>query len=162
MGFDSGIANFGWAVIEEEVVEGLKPVVKYGTIRTIKSFEYRERMYHIVQEVVPLIYRYNPQAVCLEQIMLRVVSKPVMYAFAVAQLVIHELLEYNYEQKEMHEPEIRIEEVNPMELKKWFCKNAKADKQEMIETVKIKFSIKGKINEHEADAVALAAYSMNH
>jgi len=62
----------------------------------------------------------------------------------------------------MHEPEIHIEEINPMKLKKWFCGNARAGKQEMIETVKVKFPIKGKINEHEADAVALAAYSMNH
>lgn len=138
LGIDPGIANTGWAVLEE------RKVIATGTIRTSPKMARPARLYKIRCELALVLGFYEPSRVVMERLgrFTRNTAHTSVEAQGVIRLTCWEYSRYTHD-------------FAPMQVKKAVTGNGRATKDEVAEVVRAITGWEGGSN-HEADAVAIA------
>ncbi|HBD05546.1 TPA: crossover junction endodeoxyribonuclease RuvC [Candidatus Uhrbacteria bacterium] len=148
LGIDPGFGRTGFGVIKLE--KGQLCILDYGCITTKSKTDLSKRLVEIYSDLVSIIKKHKPDAVCIEKLFF---SKNVKTAIDVghARGVVLLVSEMNH---------VPIIEITPTALKTAIVGYGRADKKQMQEMIKRMFKLK-KIPKPDdaADALALATYA---
>lgn len=145
LGIDPGIATTGFAFIKEKNKE--QEVLDYGVISTSAKQEFPERLKYIHQALIKLIKKFQPDAVCVEQLFF---AKNVKTALNVGQargvILLTAILN-----------KLPLYEFTPLQVKQAVCGYGQADKCQVQNMVKILLKLKTIPKPDDAaDALAIA------
>lgn len=146
LGLDPGLSATGFAVVSGE------KCLNYGTIPSDKNQILGERISKILFGVKRKIREYSPDVCVVETLFFRPVSaRSVIYSAHLRGAIFYLLFK----------EKIPIVEVTPAKVKKLLTGNGRASKQQIDFMVRRIYDLAGKINEHAADALAVAySYSV--
>jgi crossover junction endodeoxyribonuclease RuvC len=141
LGIDPGVANVGWAVVNEGVL------IEGGVIVTGKDQEGGQRLKKIKLELVEILERYQIKAAGLESLYFAKNAKSaikVAEAIGVIKLTIAEA-------------GIGLKELTPLQVKMAIVGYGRAEKRQVLEMVKIMLGGQEVLGpSHVGDAVAVA------
>ncbi len=148
LGIDPGYERCGFAVIEKFGSAQVK-LLNYGLIKTRSSDLFAVRQSEIAEDFSTLLERYKPDMLSIEDLFF---AQNVTTGLKVAQ--VRGILTYL-----AHDFGCQIIEPKPVEVKKFFCGDGKADKLAMKQMAQVTFSLRSspKIDD-TADAIALAYF----
>jgi len=150
LGIDPGLASTGWGVLED--INGKILYIDHGTIKTKADCPRAERLFFILQSVRSIIEKYAPGEAAIETLYF---GKNVSSAIPVAEArgVISAAIA---------EKGIRLHEFTPNAIKLGVAGNARADKEQVQEMVKIILGLDDIPKpDHAADALAAAICAIN-
>jgi len=141
LGIDPGIANLGWAVMNEE------KLVEYGCIETKSGEKSEDRLDFIFGEVEELLDRYKVSEVVMESLYF---AKNAKSAIKVAEVmgVIKVCAKRN---------KVKVYEYTPLQIKTALTGYGRASKDQVEDMVKRLLGLVEPIRpDHASDAVAVA------
>ena len=144
LGIDPGLANLGLGVVEGDVRRAV--CLHHACVTTPSSQEMGQRLLTIHQQVSALIDEYQPEAVALEDQILR---RQADVAFKVGQA-------YGVVQLTCGQRGLPVYGYGPMQVKKALVGTGRAEKGQVIYMVKANLGLRTLTNNHAADALALA------
>lgn len=145
LGFDPGFADTGFGVIAKD--NSSLRLVEAGSIRTIKTKDFVERLQIIYDEVDKLVKKYQPDIIAVEKLYF---AKNVKTALDVGQARGVLLLAISKNKKD-------IFEFTPLQVKQAVCANGQASKQQVGLMVKTILGLKTVLKSDDAaDALAVA------
>ncbi len=150
LGFDPGLANTGWGVIDADTSR-LVPVA-YGSITTPPDISAGARLDIIFSESEKIIKKYKPDAAGMESLYF---SKNVTSAIPVAQArgILFLSLFRNG---------IDVEEYTPQQIKQGITGNGRSGKLKVQEMIRILLGLKNIPEpDHAADALGAAICCFN-
>lgn len=150
LGIDPGLANLGIGLVEGDVRKARH--LHHVCLTTESAWLMPRRLQYIHEEVSRLIAEYQPDAVAIEDQILRRqadVAFKVGQAFGVVQLACAQA-------------GVPIHAYGPMQVKKSLVGAGRADKEQVIYMVKATLGIRDLFNNHAADALALALTHLAH
>lgn len=150
LGIDPGLANLGLGLVEGDIRKSRH--VHHVCITTASAWAMPQRLAYLHQEVSRLITEYQPDAVSIEDQILR---KQADVAFKVGQA-------YGVVQLACAQAEVPIFTYGPTQVKQTLVGTGRADKGQVIYMVKASLGIRELFNNHAADALALALTHMAH
>lgn len=141
LGIDPGLANLGWAVMNEE------KLVEYGCVTTKAKVESELRLEKIFDEVESLIKKYKVERMVMESLYF---AKNAKSAIKVAEVM--GVLKLCARQNR-----IEVKEYTPLQIKVTLTGYGRAGKGQVEEMVKRLLDRDEAINpDHASDAVAVA------
>lgn len=145
LGIDPGFATTGFALIKEKNKE--LEVIDYGVITTTTKQEFSERLKYLHQALTKIMKKYQPDAVCVEQLYF---AKNVKTALNVGQargvILLTAILN-----------KLPLYEFTPLQVKQAVCGYGQADKCQVQNMVKILLKLKTIPKPDDAaDALAIA------
>ncbi|MFP4153392.1 MAG: crossover junction endodeoxyribonuclease RuvC [Alkalispirochaeta sp.] len=150
LGIDPGLASTGWGVIRGD--RGRISCVGYGVVRTASSQEVGERLGKIYDAIVDMVRRYAPDAAGIEGLYF---TKNTTSAIPVAQARGVVLLALN-------QLGVPAREFTPQVIKQGVVGTGQADKEQVMQMVRIVLGMEEVPRpDHAADALA-AAVTMLH
>ena len=150
LGFDPGLANTGWGVIDADTSRMIP--VAYGSITTPARLSSGERLNMIYDKSVELSKKFNPQAAGIENLFF---AKNVTSALPVAQAKGILLLA-------LYQAGIEAYEYTPMQIKQNITGNGRADKNQVQQMIKLLLGLKEIPKpDHAADALGAAVCCYN-
>lgn len=150
LGIDPGLANLGLGLIDGNVRKARH--LHHVCITTESAWVMPRRLSYIYDEVSRLIDTYQPEAVAIEDQILRRqadVAFKVGQAFGVVQLACAQA-------------GVPVHHYGPMQVKKALVGSGRADKEQVIYMVKASLGVRELFNNHAADALALALTHLAH
>lgn len=148
LGIDPGYERCGFAVIEKSKA-GLK-LMDYGVIKTAAGKAFELRLEEIGDDFQHLVDRYKPDILSIEDLFF---AQNVTTAMKVSQ--VRGVLNYL-----AHKSGLQIVEPKPVEIKKAFCGDGKADKKAMQQMAQMTFKLDSKPKlDDAADAIGAAFYA---
>ena len=66
MGFDPGLINTGWGVLEKN--DNFEKYIAHGCISPLKNLNLGDRLLAIYQDTLDLLNIYNPNSIAVEKI----------------------------------------------------------------------------------------------
>lgn len=151
LGFDPGLANTGWGIIDASGGR-FKPVA-YGSITTPAGSPPGERLNMIYESVFNLISKYKPVMAGVENLFF---AKNVTSAIPVAQakgILLLALFKKNVETMEF----------TPQQIKQNITGNGRADKNQVQELIKLLLGLREIPKpDHAADALGAAICCYNN
>ncbi|ADV65730.1 crossover junction endodeoxyribonuclease RuvC [Deinococcus maricopensis] len=150
LGIDPGLANLGIGVVDGDARKArhLHSVCLF----TASAWELPRRLRYLHEEVSRLIEVFEPEAVAIEEQYLR---KQADVAFKVGQA-------FGVVQLACAQADIPIYTYGPMQVKQTIVGTGRADKEQVIYMVKATLGIRDIMNDHAADALALAMTHLAH
>lgn len=150
LGFDPGLANTGWGVIDADTSR-LVPVA-YGSITTPAGIPPGERLNMIFDKAEEIIEQFTPRIAGIENLFF---AKNVTSAIPVAQAKGILLLS-------LHKSGVPAFEYTPQQIKQNITGSGKADKKQVQELVKLLLGLKEIPKpDHAADALGAAVCCYN-
>lgn len=144
LGVDPGLANLGLGLIEGDARKARH--LHHVCLVTESAWVMPRRLQYIHSEVARLLAEYQPEAVAIEDQILRRqadVAFKVGQAFGVVQLACAQA-------------GVPIHAYGPMQIKRALVGTGRADKEQVIYMVKASLGLREVFNNHAADALALA------
>ncbi len=150
LGIDPGLANLGIGLIDGN---SRKAQHLYHTCLTTPSTQpMTERLVYLHSEVGRLIAEYQPEAVAIEDQILR---KQADIAFKIGQA-------FGVIQLACAQAGLSMQNYGPMQVKQTLVGTGRADKDQVIYMVKAQLGLREGLNNHAADALALALTHLAH
>ena len=144
MGIDPGV-NPAWGVIEVDA--GEIKIVKYGKIKSDPELRMEDRMWEIHTKLMCVIAAHAPASIGVESVFCR---HNTMGFILLTGAMIASILAAQHHG-------ISVSTHMAPGVKRLICGHAKADKKEMQEAIKKRFSLKEVIRPHDCnDAVSVA------
>ncbi|WP_309569935.1 crossover junction endodeoxyribonuclease RuvC [Deinococcus sp.] len=150
LGIDPGLANLGLGLVEGDIRRARH--LHHICLTTESAWVMPRRLQYIHEEVGRLIAEYRPEAVAIEDQILR---KQADVAFKVGQA-------YGVVQLACAQAGVPIHTYGPMQVKKSLVGTGRAEKEQVIYMVKASLGIRELFNNHAADALALALTHLAH
>lgn len=150
LGVDPGLANLGLGLVEGDIRKARH--LHHVCLTTESAWVMPRRLQYIHEEVSRLLAEYQPQAVAIENQILRRqadVAFKVGQAFGVVQLACAQA-------------GVPIHTYGPMQVKRSLVGTGRADKEQIIYMVKASLGLGELFNNHAADALALALTHLAH
>lgn len=150
LGVDPGLANLGLGLVDGNVRKARH--LHHVCITTESAWVMPRRLQYIHTEVTRLLAEYQPDAVAIEDQILRRqadVAFKVGQAFGVVQLACAQA-------------GVPIHAYGPMQVKRSLVGTGRAEKEQVIYMVKASLGIRELFNNHAADALALALTHLAH
>ncbi|WP_092263524.1 crossover junction endodeoxyribonuclease RuvC [Deinococcus reticulitermitis] len=150
LGIDPGLANLGLGLVEGDIRRARH--LYHVCLTTQSAWLMPRRLQYIYEEVSRLLAEYRPDAVAIENQILRRqadVAFKVGQAFGVVQLACAQA-------------GVPIHAYGPMQVKKSLVGAGRAEKEQVIYMVKASLGMKELFNDHAADALALALTHLAH
>lgn len=150
LGIDPGLANLGLGLVEGDVRKARH--LYHVCLTTESAWVMPRRLQYIHEEVSRLLAEYRPEAVAIEDQILRRqadVAFKVGQAFGVVQLACAQA-------------GVPIHSYGPMQVKKALVGTGRAEKEQVIYMVKATLGVRELFNNHAADALALALTHLAH
>jgi len=150
LGVDPGLANLGLGLVEGDVRRARH--LHHVCLTTESAWLMPRRLQYLHEEVTRLLATYQPDAVAIEDQILRRqadVAFKVGQAFGVVQLACAQA-------------GVPIHAYGPMQVKRTLVGTGRADKEQVIYMVKASLGIRELFNNHAADALALALTHLAH
>jgi crossover junction endodeoxyribonuclease RuvC len=146
LGLDPGLTATGYALVLGE------KCLDYGIVPSDKNQALGERIAKILTGLKKKIREHTPDVCVIETLFFRPVSaRSVIYSAHLRGAIFYLLFK----------EKIPIIEVTPAKVKKLLTGNGRASKQQIDFMVRRIYNLSGKINEHAADALAVAySYSV--
>ena len=144
LGIDPGLANLGLGLIEGDIRKARH--LHHVCLTTQSAWIMPRRLQYIHSEVSRLLAEYQPEAVAIEDQILRRqadVAFKVGQAFGVVQLACAQA-------------GVPVHPYGPMQVKRALVGTGRADKEQVIYMVKASLGLREIFNNHAADALALA------
>lgn len=150
LGIDQGIANLGYAIIDEN-----EKLITYGCITTTSNESIEKRFEKIYIELSNIINEYEPDNISCEKLFFstpgkgkRKKSASIVYTNMITGLIILLAGQFN----------MNLKMFVPGSVKKKITNNGKATKDEVIGVIEKKYDIKTSKTkkEHIFDALAIA------
>lgn len=146
LGVDPGLERTGWAVIEKKQ-RGEVSICAVGLIKTSPTHDLQIRLAKIYDELSLVVGKYLPCEAAVEEIYFtkRTNSQTsTTYARGIILLALHKA-------------SIKTAHYNPTTVKSMFCGNGSADKNQMIKTAMLVFSLRNPLKPDDvSDAAAIA------
>ncbi|MEO0074639.1 MAG: crossover junction endodeoxyribonuclease RuvC [candidate division WOR-3 bacterium] len=141
LGLDPGLSVTGYGfVVNEQCLD-------YGMVRTDNAYPLGERIAKIISNLRKLILRHKPKVCVIESLFFRQQSaRSVIYSAHLRGALFYLLFKLN----------IPVIEVTPAKVKKVLTGNGRASKAQINYMVRKLYKLDGKVNEHAADALAVA------
>lgn len=150
MGIDPGLANLGLGLVEGDARRAQH--LYHVCLTTESAWLMPRRLQYLHEEVSRLLEQYRPEAVAIEDQILRRqadVAFKVGQAFGVVQLACAQA-------------GVPVHAYGPMQVKKALVGTGRAEKEQIIYMVKATLGIRELFNNHAADALALALTHLAH
>lgn len=150
LGIDPGLANLGLGLVEGDVRKAKH--LYHVCLTTQSAWLMPRRLQYLHEEVSRLLAEYQPDAVAIEDQILRRqadVAFKVGQAFGVVQLACAQA-------------EVPVHAYGPMQVKKALVGTGRAEKEQVIYMVKAQLGVRELFNNHAADALALALTHLAH
>ncbi|MEF2280080.1 crossover junction endodeoxyribonuclease RuvC [Deinococcus sp. YIM 134068] len=150
LGVDPGLANLGLGLVEGDIRKARH--LHHVCLTTESAWVMPRRLQYIHEEVSRLLAEYQPQAVAIENQILRRqadVAFKVGQAFGVVQLACAQA-------------GVPIHAYGPMQVKRSLVGTGRADKEQVIYMVRASLGLGELFNNHAADALALALTHLAH
>ena len=149
LGIDPGYERCGFAVLEASN-EGIK-LIDYGVIKTPAGAAFELRLEELGDDFQYLIEKYKPNVLSMEDLFF---AQNVTTAMKVSQ--VRGVFMYL-----AHKSGLQILEPKPVEIKKSFCGDGKADKKAMQQMAQMTFKLEAKPKlDDAADAIGAAFYAV--
>lgn len=146
LGIDPGMVNTGWGIIK---VENNKPFyIAEGNIKTNKNENFQNRIYHIFKEINNIFNIYSIDIAGIEDTFVNINPKS---SLELAQAKSAAMLAVKHNNCECIN-------VNNKQLKKYISSFGSSTKLQMQNSVKMLIPDAKLLNEHSADALAVAIY----
>ena len=150
LGFDPGLANTGWGVIDASTSRYIP--VAYGSITTPANLPQGERLDIIFRKSTEIIKEFTPDAAGIESLYF---TKNITSAIPVAQARGILLLS-------LFQSGINADEYTPQQIKQTITGSGKAEKQQLQEMLKIMLGLKEIPRpDHASDALGAAICCYN-
>lgn len=150
LGIDPGLANLGIGLVEGNSRKAQH--LCHICLTTASSDVMPRRLQYLHEEVSRLIAVYQPEAVAIEDQILR---KQADVAFKIGQA-------FGVVQLACAQAGLPIHAYGPMQVKQALVGTGRADKEQVIYMVKAQLGIREVFNNHAADALALAMTHLAH
>lgn len=150
LGIDPGLANLGLGLVEGDVRRAKH--LYHVCLTTESAWLMPRRLHYLYEEVSRLLAEYQPDAVAIEDQILR---KQADVAFKVGQA-------FGVVQLACAQAEVPIHAYGPMQVKKALVGTGRAEKEQVIYMVKAQLGLRDLFNNHAADALALALTHLAH
>lgn len=150
LGIDPGLANLGIGLVEGNSRKAQH--LYHICLTTASSDVMPRRLQYLHEEVSRLIAVYQPEAVAIEDQILR---KQADVAFKIGQA-------FGVVQLACAQAGLPIHAYGPMQVKQALVGTGRADKEQVIYMVKAQLGIREVFNNHAADALALAMTHLAH
>ena len=150
LGIDPGLANLGLGLIEGDIRKAKH--LHHVCLTTQSAWVMPRRLQYLHEEVTRLLGEYRPDAVAIEDQILRRqadVAFKVGQAFGVVQLACAQA-------------GVPVHSYGPMQVKQAVVGTGRADKEQVIYMVKATLGVRELFNNHAADALALALTHLAH
>ncbi|GHF56006.1 crossover junction endodeoxyribonuclease RuvC [Deinococcus metalli] len=150
LGIDPGLANLGLGLVDGDVRRARH--LYHVCLTTESAWIMPRRLQYIHEEVSRLLAEYQPDAVAIEDQILR---KQADVAFKVGQA-------FGVVQLACAQAGVPIHAYGPMQVKKALVGAGRAEKEQVIYMVKATLGVRELFNNHAADALALALTHLAH
>lgn len=150
LGIDPGLANLGLGLVEGDIRRARH--LHHVCLTTESAWLMPRRLQYLYEEVSRLLSEYQPDAVAIEDQILR---KQADVAFKVGQA-------FGVVQLACAQAGVPIHAYGPMQVKKALVGVGRAEKEQVIYMVKAQLGIRELFNNHAADALALALTHLAH
>lgn len=150
LGIDPGLANLGLGLVEGDVRKARH--LHHVCLTTESAWLMPRRLQYLHSEVTRLIEQYQPEAVAIEDQILR---KQADVAFKVGQA-------FGVVQLACAQAGVPVHAYGPMQVKKALVGTGRAEKEQVIYMVKAQLGVRELFNNHAADALALALTHLAH
>lgn len=150
LGIDPGLANLGLGLIEGDARRAKH--LYHVCLTTESAWLMPRRLHYLHDEVTRLLGEYRPDAVAIEDQILR---KQADVAFKVGQA-------FGVVQLACAQAGVPVHAYGPMQVKKTLVGAGRAEKEQVIYMVKAQLGIRELFNNHAADALALALTHLAH
>ncbi len=150
LGIDPGLANLGIGLVDGTARKASH--IHHVCLVTESAWIMPRRLQYIHAEVTRLIAEYQPEAVAIEDQILR---KQADVAFKVGQA-------FGVVQLACAQAGLPVHSYGPMQVKQTLVGTGRADKEQVIYMVKASLGIREVFNNHAADALALALTHLAH
>ena len=151
LGFDPGLANTGWGVIDAD--SRRMTAVAWGSIKTPAGKDSGERLDMIFEQSCEIISKYQPELAGIENLYF---AKNVSSALPVAQAKGILLLA-------LHRSSVPATEFTPPQIKQSITGSGRADKAQVQELIKLILGLKEIPKpDHAADALGAAVCCFNN
>jgi crossover junction endodeoxyribonuclease RuvC len=150
LGIDPGLANLGLGLVEGDIRKAKH--LHHVCLTTQSAWVMPRRLAYLHEEVTRLLGEYQPDAVAIENQILRRqadVAFKVGQAFGVVQLACAQA-------------GVPVHSYGPMQVKQAVVGTGRADKEQVIYMVKATLGVRELFNNHAADALALALTHLAH
>ncbi|MFC4454425.1 crossover junction endodeoxyribonuclease RuvC [Deinococcus sonorensis] len=150
LGIDPGLANLGLGIVEGDARKARH--LHHVCLITEAAWIMPRRLAYLHHEVSRLIEEFQPEAVAIEDQILRRqadVAFKIGQAFGVVQLACAQA-------------QLPVHTYGPMQVKQALVGTGRADKQQVEYMVKASLGIREVFNNHAADALALALTHLAH
>lgn len=150
LGIDPGLANLGLGLIDGDVRKARH--LHHVCVTTESAWLMPRRLQYIHEEVSRLLAEYQPEAVAIEDQILR---KQADVAFKVGQA-------FGVVQLACAQAGVPVHAYGPMQVKRSLVGTGRAEKEQVIYMVKATLGVRELFNNHAADALALALTHLAH
>ncbi|WP_019010986.1 crossover junction endodeoxyribonuclease RuvC [Deinococcus aquatilis] len=150
LGIDPGLANLGLGLVEGDVRRAKH--LHHVCLTTESAWIMPRRLQYIHEEVSRLLAEYQPDAVAIEDQILR---KQAEVAFKVGQA-------FGVVQLACAQAGVPVHSYGPMQVKRSLVGTGRAEKEQVIYMVKATLGIRELFNNHAADALAIALTHLAH
>lgn len=145
IGIDPGLERTGFSIIR--INKNKTELEDYGLIETNRKMPLERRLSSIYRELEKVIDRHRPQEAAIEKIFFSKKAQTQLDT-TYARGVILLLLDFK---------NIKIYEYNPRSVKSMITGNGNCDKNQMMKTIQLIFSLKEKIQPDDiSDSIAIA------
>jgi crossover junction endodeoxyribonuclease RuvC len=144
IGIDPGLEDTGWAVLEDKKNNIL--LKDFGLIKTDSRLGISKRLKIIYDEISKKIIKYSVKEAAIEEMFFINKMKTQAMSVQARGVVILALENLGVE----------VYEYNPKEAKKMITGNGNASKNQIVNVVKMTFSIRENLYPDIADSIALA------
>ena len=143
LSIDPGYERLGIAIIEREI--GKKEKLLYSEcFKTDPTLSFEERLLLIGKKIEEIIYSEKPSVLAIETLFFSKNTKTAMRVAETRGTIIYIAINNN----------LKIKEINPMEIKLAVTGDGKSDKQQMIKMVQLILGINKKATDDEYDAIS--------
>lgn len=150
LGIDPGLANLGIGLVEGNARKAQH--LYHVCLTTESAWVMPRRLQYLHEEVTRLIAEYSPEAVAIEDQILR---KQADVAFKIGQA-------FGVVQLACAQAGLPIHTYGPMQIKQTLVGTGRADKEQVIYMVKAQLGLREVFNNHAADALAIAMTHLAH
>lgn len=150
LGIDPGLANLGLGLVEGDARRARH--LHHVCLTTESAWLMPRRLQYLHDEVTRLLGEYRPDAVAIEDQILR---KQADVAFKVGQA-------FGVVQLACAQAGVPVHAYGPMQVKRTLVGAGRAEKEQVIYMVKAQLGIRELFNNHAADALALALTHLAH
>ncbi|HBA54977.1 crossover junction endodeoxyribonuclease RuvC [Syntrophorhabdus aromaticivorans] len=150
IGIDPGLSATGYGIVESTGINTYAPVA-YGTIRTSSKKDIASRLFSIYENLQSVTETYSPDAAGIESVFIGKDPKNHLHIGEARGAIFVALKKHG----------IDVYEFSPLQVKKAITGYGAAEKAQVCFMVSRLLGIRSAVNEHVADALAIALSALN-